>query len=81
MIMSLRGYIEVCESLLQSNADVNLKAQAGNNTLLYAVRSQKKYGICSLLIQHGLEMNIAGDYGKSILETVTHDSNIIKKNQ
>ena len=26
-------------------------------------------------------MNIAGDYGKSILETVTHDSNIIKKNQ
>ena len=86
MSVSLRGYIEVCECLLQSNSDVNLKDQAGNNTLFYDVHRQKKYGIQNLLIQHDIEMNIVGDDGKSILETAnaTYDSNIIsliKKNQ
>lgn len=86
MSVPLRGYIEVCECLLQSNSDVNLKDQAGNNTLFYDVHRQKKYGIQNLLIQHDIEMNIVGDDGKSILETAnaTYDSNIIsliKKNQ
>ena len=86
MSVPLRGYIEVCECLLQSNLDVNLKDQAGNNTLFYDVHRQKKYGIQNLLIQHDIEMNIVGDDGKSILETAnaTYDSNIIsliKKNQ
>ena len=78
MVASIYGRDEVCEVLLANNATINLKDENGDNALFHAVR-QRTHGICKLLIQHGIDMNLAGNDGKSILETAyaTDDDDII----
>ena len=68
----------MCEVLLANDATLNLKDENGDNALFHAVR-QKAHGICKLLIFHGIEMNLASNDGKSILETenATDDEDIV----
>ena len=70
MSASLRGFVEVGGCSLQSNADVSLKDDAGDNALLFVnILFVIQYNICKLLMQHSIEMNIVVHDGKSILET------------
>ena len=72
-IAVLKGFLDICELLINHGADVN-KQNAEGNTLLNMAVWRGHTAIVALLAKHGADLDVSNNHGSTALATAAYKS-------